>query len=164
MLRYLRNLCCPDPTPEIVETPYERLYPLDTPELFETPENREKGQVEEMTPEGRVRMRLRDGIFEYWADRAHTYRYLETVARKYVIVYDCREQYVNMFRELLKAREAVAPPPAPVHAVYATLKRNAPPPRASVVNAAANRYKWLGKAVETVAPRGMSYRDFKKQR
>ena len=164
MLRYLRTRCCPDPTPPERETPYEGLYPLDTPELFETPENLAKGQVEEMTPEGRVRLRLHDGIFEYWADRAQTYRFLETVARKYVIVYNCREQYVNMFRELLKAREVVVPPPAPANAVYATLKRNAPPPRASVVNAAANRYRWLGKYVEVVAPRGMSYSDFKKQR
>lgn len=149
--------CCGKKTAE--ERPYEGLYPLDTGHLFETPDNRSKGIVEEMTPEGRVRMRLTDGIFEYWADRALHYRYLETVARKYVIVYDCREAYVNMFRELLKAREVVEV--KELSAVY--VKRSGPPPRASIANAAANRYRWLGKHVETIAPRGMSYSDFKKR-
>ena len=157
MLRAIRELCCPTKLID-VETPYEGLYPLDTATLFETPENLDKGIVEEMTPEGRVRMRLNDGIFEYWADRAQNYRFLETVARKYVIVYDCRDQYVNMFRELLKAMETE---PVIPNAVFAKLKRA---PRPSIVNAAANRYKWMGKHVETVAPRGLSYHEFKKQR
>jgi hypothetical protein len=107
-------------------------------------------------------MRLADGIFEYWSDRAQHYKYLETVARKYVIVYDRRDQYINIFRELLKAREAMEAVPERSSA-YATFKKNVPV-RTSVVNAASNRYKWLGKYVETVAPRGMSYIEFKKQR
>jgi hypothetical protein len=153
MIRFIRERCCPE---EPAETPYECRYTLDTSSLFETPDNLAKGQVEDITPEGRVRMRLTDGVFEYWSERAQHYKYLEAVARKYVIVYDCRDQYINMFRELLKAREAVPSKSS----VYATLKKN---PK-SVVNAVANRYKWLGKYVETVAPRGMSYSEFKKQR
>lgn len=153
----VRRWCCPDP-PE--ERPYEGQYPLDTPMLDETPENLDKGLVEDMTPEGRVRMRLTDGMFEYWADRAQTYRYLETVARKYVIVYNCREQYVNIFRELLKAREVA--PAAEVNPVY--LKKAKVVPKESVVKAASNRYKWMGKYVETVEPRKLTYSEFKKQR
>jgi hypothetical protein len=154
MIRFLREKCCPE---EPAETPYECRYPLDTSSLFEAPDNLAKGQVEDITPEGRVRMRLTDGVFEYWSERAQHYKYLEAVARKYVIVYDCRDQYVNMFRELLKAREAV---PTEKSSAYATFKKKKP----SVVNAVANRYKWLGKYVETVAPRGMSYSEFKKLR
>ena len=137
------------------DRPYEGIYPLDTGYIYETPDNLGKSIVEEMTPDGRVRMRLLDGIFEYWAERAQPYRYLETVARKYVIVYDCREVYVKMFRELLKSRDVEK---VEMSSVY--LKRG--PPRASIANSAANRYRWMGKYVETIAPRGMSYSEFKK--
>lgn len=145
---------------EVHEIKYEWMYPLDTGYLFETPENIAQKLVEDTTPEGIVRMRFIDGIFEYWADRAQNYRFLETVARKYVIVYDCRDQYINIFRELIKAREVIEPPIV-TSSIY--LKRGGPPPRSYLVNAAANRYKWLGKRVETIAPKGLSYSDFKKR-
>jgi len=159
MLRQLAAWCCPTDEPK--EKPYDMWYPLDTGDIFETPQNLADGLVEELTPDGRVRMRFTDGVFEYWADRAVTYRFLETVARKYVIVFNCREHYVNMFRERLKALDAQAVRPAP-NPVFATLKRHAASREAPTFTAA-NRYRWLGKHVETKAPRGMRYSEFKKQ-
>ena len=156
MLRRLTEWCCPTP---VHATPYEVLYPLDT-ELVETPANLDAGIAEEFTPDGRVRMRLTDGIFEYWADRAVTYKYLEVVARKYVIVFKCKELYVNIFRERYNALMEVAPTVA-LNPVFATLKRNAVS-REAPANTAANRYRWLGKYVETTPPRKMSYTEFKK--
>ena len=51
----------------VPEIKYEWMYPLDTGYLFETPENIEQKLVEDTTPEGIVRMRFIDGIF----DRKH---------------------------------------------------------------------------------------------
>ena len=40
--------------------------------------------------------------FEYWADENIQYRYLETVARKYVQCFRCEQLYVNRYEELCK--------------------------------------------------------------
>jgi len=51
------------------------------------------------TPKGMVYMRYckEDEGFEYWADKSIDYKYLETVARKYVTVFSCRDLYIDRF-------------------------------------------------------------------
>ena len=143
------------------EPPYEASYPLDTGELPETSTNLLAGQVEDATPNGRVVLRLREGLFEYWADKPVQYKYLEAVARKYVIVFDCRGEYVNMFRELLNASEKAAVPKNDVFATFMKAK--------GVVNERANRYHWMGRLAELepppprALPKEIRYADFKKK-
>lgn len=135
------------------EPPYESFYSLSTAALPETQENLEKKVVQDETPEGRVIMRLQDGLFEYWADKSKAYKYLETVARKYVIVYDCRDQYVNIFKELLLAHEALqAKKEAPKKAESVFAQYKAKPADNRLVNARANRYKWRGKLADFSEP------------
>ena len=52
-------------------------------------------------------MKYNDDVerFEYWSDKSIRYKYLEVVSRKYVIIYDCKDKYVNMFKELLEAMD-----------------------------------------------------------
>ena len=148
--------------------PYEAAYPLDTGDLPETVPNMLAKRVEDLTPNGRVVLRLAEGVFEYWADKAVAYKYLETVARKYVIVFDCRAEYVNMFRELLKAvPEALAPEAAPelkAPSVFATFKKER-----KVSTARANRYHWMGRLAELdppparELPKEIRWADFKKK-
>lgn len=79
------------PSPRFV---YEDSYPLDA-KASESDENYKKEQVEEQTPSGMVRMKYDDveKCFLYWADNTIPTRYLDTVARKYVTVFDKVEWY-----------------------------------------------------------------------
>lgn len=73
-------------------------YPLD---YFE------KKEVEDKTPCGIVNMRYNsdDSSFEYYSEsRNIPYKYLDTVARLYVISYNCPEIYIDMYDELAKAK------------------------------------------------------------
>ena len=146
--------------------PYEAAYPLDTGGLPETVTNMLAKRVEDETPNGRVVLRLTEGVFEYWADKAVAYKYLETVARKYVIVFDCRAEYVNMFRELLKAvPEAVPEALGEAPSVFAAFKGK----ERKVSTARANRYHWMGRLAELdpppprPLPKEIRYADFKKK-
>jgi len=140
----------------------------DTPE--ETEELKTMGVVEETTPEGIVRMKFGDGIFLYWSHRAIQYKYLETVARKYVMVYDCREKYINIFEELAIA--AAKPKQEPVHpAIFASFKKyNTKRKQIKqnyIVNEKSNQYNWKGKISEYEPPsvsesKAIRYSDFKK--
>ena len=161
--------------PQPRETPYENLYILpatgdeaDTPE--ETEEMKKMGVVEETTPEGVVRMKFADGNFLYWSNRAIQYKYLETVARKYVMVYDCRENYINIFEELAIA--AAKPKQEPVHpAIFASFKKYNTKRKQikhnCIVNEKSNHYNWKGKISEYEPPtvadvKPVRYSDFKK--
>ena len=96
---------------EDVRIPYENYYLLgnnkEYVKEFEKEENIKKGIVEEETPDGLVILNYNNEIerFEYWSDKMIRYKYLEVVARKYVIIYDCKDKYVNMFKELLEAMD-----------------------------------------------------------
>ena len=61
--------------------------------------------VMEKTPLGNVMMCYNNNknSFEYYSDNTIPYRYLETVARKYVIIVDCKMLYVDMNLELKNA-------------------------------------------------------------
>lgn len=170
---YLYRKPAPSPSKPL-EIPYENLYMLgttgneaDAPE--ETEELKNMGVVEETTPEGTVRMKFADGIFLYWSNRAIQYKYLETVARKYVMVYDCREHYINIFEELAIA--AAKPKQEPVHpAIFASFKKyntKRKQIKHYIVNEKSNQYNWKGKISEydpplVVEAKAIRYSDFKK--
>jgi hypothetical protein len=61
--------------------------------------------VMEKTPLGNIAMcyNNKKGSFEYYSDNAIPYRYLETVARKYVITFHCKNLYIDMNTELKNA-------------------------------------------------------------
>ena len=130
--------------PKKILLPYENTYPLNSPVPEESEENLARKHVQEVTPEGLVTMTydVPSSSFLYWSDKKIQYRYLEVVARKYVILYNCREVYVNMFRELLKT----------VHQRKKLKERS-------------NVYKYKGTKYEEEKPcthRQISYLDYKK--
>jgi len=136
----------------------------------ETEESKNMGVVEETTPEGVVRMKFEDGVFKYWSNRAIQYKYLETVARKYVMVYDCKDNYINIYEELAIA--ASKPPQEPVHpSVFVSFKKyNTKRKQIKhnyIVNEKSNQYSWKGKISEYEKPslveiKPIRYSDFKK--
>ena len=75
--------------------------------------NKEKNEVSknnilfEITPNGNVLMIYDSNrsSFIYYADTAIPYRYLETVARKYVTTYFCLHLYVDMQKEIAEAEK-----------------------------------------------------------
>lgn len=80
------------PKPRMIQ--YEETYPLEG-EASETDENYKKEQVVEKTPAGVVRMKYdqEEKYFLYWSDTTIPTRYLDTVARKYVLVFQKKEWY-----------------------------------------------------------------------
>ena len=165
------------PRPQLEQKPkamYESLYPLDmdTQTIHETVENRMHKRVEETTPEGKVLLTYHEdsNMFFYWALKPIAYRYLEVVARKYVLVYDCKDRYVNMNTELVKAVQALQPKEVkPVDSPFATFKsyntlaHKRPPSK--IANVSGNVYKHIGKElptqrVETYKP--ISFAEYKK--
>ncbi len=152
--------------------PYENLYPLGTPKerISESVENLVYKRVEEVTPEGKVLLTYDEpsNTFFYWADKTIKYKYLEVVARKYVILFDCKEVYVNIFRELLKSlqkkekEEHVVGPFATFQSyntVTHKLNNN------KLVNEKSNQYKYMGKKIEdlpVINYKQISFSEFKK--
>jgi len=80
------------PKPRMIQ--YEETYPLEG-SAEETDENYKKEQVVEKTPAGVVRMKYdpEEKCFLYWADTTIPTKYLDTVARKYVLVFQKKEWY-----------------------------------------------------------------------
>ena len=146
----------PPPPPEPV---YEFFYGLGTTKenLTETDENIEKQQVEEETPDGKVVLRWEDDTFIYWTDKQITYKYLETVARKYVILYDCKEKYINIFKELYNLSvEKEEPVKESVFIKSKTVDR-----KKGFVPEKSNKYKWKGKLIELVPKQEPSFKPIK---
>jgi len=155
---------------EVKECPYENLYMLGCT-AEESEDLKTLGLVEETTPEGVVRMKFVDDVFMYWANRSIQYKYLETVARKYVIVYDCKEKYINIFKELAYASLKTKPVPQEMPSVFVSFKQyNSKQNQIisdAVVNEKANQYIWKGKISEYDPPvqqevKPIRYSDFKK--
>ena len=94
------------------EIPYEyRFSPEDAENDNENLEGLMNNYAMETTPDGLVIMRYnkKDEGFEYWADNKIAYKYLETVARKYVTMFHCGGLYINrgrLLREKLCELEA----------------------------------------------------------
>jgi hypothetical protein len=152
--------------------PYENLYPLGTKKetIKETVENLVHKRVEEDTPNGNVKMLYDEAsnTFFYWSDKTIEYKHLEVVARKFVLLYDCKEIYVNIFRELLKAMNKKTE--TPVLGPYVNLKSyNTITHKLSnkkVVNEKSNQYKRIGKWGDVHIPtnefKPLSFSDYKK--
>jgi len=89
---------------EEVEVPYEYQFPLDDADN-DGSRDYKKSAVLANTPKGIVYMRYyeKDLGFEYWADKTIDYKYLETVARKYVTIFSCKDIYISRF-DLLKEK------------------------------------------------------------
>ena len=70
-------------------------------------EKHKDNYILECTPLGNVYMRYNPSkeVFEYFSDSTLPYRYLETVARKYVMTFWCKVIYVDIEEELKKAEE-----------------------------------------------------------
>jgi hypothetical protein len=155
---------------EVKECPYENLFMLGCT-AEESEDLKALGVVEDMTPEGLVRMKYVEGVFMYWANRSIQYKYLETVARKYVIVYDCKDKYINIFKELAYASLKTKPKAEEMPSVFASFKQyNTKQNQVisdAIVNEKANQYVWKGKISEYDPPKHQEvkpirYSDFKK--
>jgi hypothetical protein len=143
--------------PAFVPT-YDQLYGLNLPSLPESEENRKRRVVEEVTPDGAVVLGLEGEVFTYYAPRPVQYKYLETVARKYCIVYDCRERYVNIYRELLKNLPKKEEAPDQVFAAFKSYNKRRP----TVTKDRCNVYKWLGKSPDlALRNSNLSYAEYK---
>ena len=100
-LKYLNNI--PDFVEKIKETPYEDLYPLENAKSNNKDINTMICNVCEMTPEGNVFLRYNkeDECFDYWCDeKSVSYKYLETVARKYVTIFHCADFYIDRQQDI----------------------------------------------------------------
>jgi len=66
--------------------------------------------IVETTPLGNVIMMYNNKkeVFEYYCDNTVPYRFLETVARKYVVTYFCRPLYIVMEEELQESEKKMA--------------------------------------------------------
>jgi len=146
----------------IKPTPYEFTYPLNS-EAEETEENKRLKRVEEVTPEGKLYMTYQEenNHFLYWADKAIQYKYLDVAARKYVIVYECKEFYVNMFRELLNKKIPEKKENTGPFVVYKSYKKVIDP---RYIKEKTNQFKYLGKWVEPIPTtyKKINFSDFKK--
>jgi hypothetical protein len=143
------------------DVPYENYYLLgNTKEdiiKYEKQENIDKGIVEEETPDGKAVLKYnKDAVrFDYWSDKNIQYKYLEVLARKYVIIYECKDLYVNIFKELVKAWEIVEKNKNDLNVVddkkddvFVTLKNykldKTDDKNSKIVNEKANVYKRIG--------------------
>lgn len=130
----------------------------------------------EKTPIGNVIMQydVDKEAFVYYSDNMIPFRYLETVARKYVCTYNCKELYVER-QEIVNKDETKPEEKKPVKTKdLIQLKRNAPKPVVSKVEVKMNRYSNLGRfsnfnilqKVErhvTDKKRLLTFSDFKRQ-
>ena len=87
---------------------YEEKYPINK-ELDENKDlDTEKNSVFEETPDGSVFMkynRENEG-FDWWGDNKQVaYKYLETVARKYVNVFNCASLYIDRQEDIKRQIE-----------------------------------------------------------
>lgn len=136
---------------------YDKLYPLylTKNDIIENELNKENKLVEEETPEGMICMMYDDFTksFFYWSKKSFSYKYLNTVARKYVILYDCKDKYIHK-HTLEKTEEK------PV-----MLKKKVIKP----VLKNANIFKWIGKEYikeekKDIEVKSISYAEFIKNK
>lgn len=94
------------------ESAFENKFFKEYDELKDEPEApvpSATSHVRETTPQGDVIMTYDDSrkLFCYYSDkRTIQFKYLEPVARKYVIEHGCKRLYIDIRKELIKAKEA----------------------------------------------------------
>jgi len=99
---------------KVEEDPFENKYFKEYDELEDDPDApvpRAHSHVRETTPQGDVIMThdADRAVFCYYCDkRSVQFKYLEPVARKYVIAHGCKRLYVDFRKELTKAFAAAA--------------------------------------------------------
>jgi len=140
--------------------PYENLFPLGMKkeDILETLDNIVHKRVVEQTPDGIVDMEYEDGTFLYWSLCPVNYKYLEVVARKYVILYDKKEVYINIFRQILEVWEEV---PEPQEGPFI------PSPVGTGIKKRINCYRRVGRRRETIivdTSKKISYEEFLSQK
>ena len=93
--------------------PFEYQYPLDDADEEGEERDFKKCLVLSNTPKGLVYLRYSKEAegFEYWADNSIDYKYLETVARKYVTLFSCKSIYIDRFSllkdKIIKLKEKI---------------------------------------------------------
>lgn len=96
---------------EVVEVPFENRYFIEYDELEEKEltedfvKDLKLNVIREETPKGEVLIHYSDEheSFIYYAKTKEIpYKYLETLARKYVIIYDCKKLYIDIRKEYEK--------------------------------------------------------------
>ena len=95
--------------------PFEYQFPIEKAENTKDKDSDFKNCIVlSNTPKGLVYMRYHkeDEGFEYWTDNAIDYKYLESVARKYVTVFSCRDLYIERFvllkEKIVNLKEQIA--------------------------------------------------------
>lgn len=139
---------------EIELSKYHHRYPLTQSKVEETEENKKRKMVEEDTPDGNVKMMYDEysQSFFYWSNKSITFKNLETVARKYVIMYECKDLYIE--KKVMNDSKMES---------KIFVQKNIKKPVMTVGNV----YKWIGKEyvepkVEVVETKKISYLDYKK--
>jgi hypothetical protein len=104
--------------------------------------------------------------FFYWSDKAIAYKYLDVVARKFVIVYDCNDVYVNLFREIINSALKEKKETKEEDGPFAKFKSYKPIKTYRPMKEKVNQYKYVGKWKEPEPTKEMkpsSYLEYKKQ-
>ena len=91
-------------------TKFNALTKRATTEPIETTTNVDKRFVMDMTPVGNVIMQydVDKESFVYYSDNIIPFRYLETVSRKYVCVFDCKELFVERSEQKIQPISVVS--------------------------------------------------------
>ena len=105
-LNYLNSL--PEPVDEEEKDPlYEEKYPIEEAESRARDDDSDLDmnicKVEDTTPDGDVIMQYNkeNEGFTYWSDKKNIeYKYLETVARKYVTEFRCSDIYIDREQDI----------------------------------------------------------------
>lgn len=110
--------------------------------------------IEEVTPSGLVKLSY-DNTYEafvYYSDEEIPYKYLEVVARLFVIEYNCKSLYIDYKQELFKARNVFfdkknTPDNTRVNSIYAISKNKKLPENTNfyIVPEVSNKYIKKGK-------------------
>ena len=148
-------------TPQVI--PYENRYPFIHDPLICDISGRilKHALVLENTPQGYILMSYNEDndAFEYWADENIQYKYLESVARKYVQSFHCEHLYINRHEELRKKWEEIqeerknennnkSTVEKDEDNVFATLKAAKPKAKKAFISDKANKYIKRGRMNE----------------
>ena len=91
------------------EVKFEDKYPIDSIEDTVNEDVKENNYIMGNTPDGNVIMSWNNykESFQYWSDSTIKFDYLETIARKYVKSYYCKNIYICRKKELEKQKQKI---------------------------------------------------------